>query len=86
MKDDEQSGSGISVETENSVDFDTDVHPVQQSYVAGQVQDLKDTVLRLAAERERLPQPLFWSLFNTRLLAIRKEKALKRVVDESFNS
>jgi hypothetical protein len=86
MNDDEISDLANSNETENSADVDTEVNPVQQSYVAGQVQDLKATVLRLAAERERLPQPLFWSLFNTRLSAIRKEKALKRVVDESFNS
>jgi hypothetical protein len=86
MNDDDRSDPGQSNETENSADFDTEIIPVPQSYVAGQVQVLKDTVLRLAAERERLPQPLFWSLFNTRLSAIRKEKALKRAVDESFNS
>ena len=40
---------------------------VERSRVAEEVEDLRSTILRLAKDRERLPQPLFWSLFNSRL-------------------
>jgi hypothetical protein len=56
----------------------------EKSAVALDIEKLQDTVKRLAAERERLPQPLFWSLFHTRLEAIRQQKELSRVVKETL--
>lgn len=32
--------------------------------------------------RGRVPQPLFWSLFHSEIKQLRKEKELKRVLDE----
>lgn len=56
----------------------------ERSAVADDIEKLQATVRRLASERETLPQPLFWSLFHTRLEAIRKQKELARVVKESL--
>ena len=66
-------------------DDDTDVSPVaERSAIAREVEDLQKTVLRLARDRERLPQPLFWSLFNSRLKDIKKHKDLARLLKETL--
>lgn len=56
----------------------------ERSAVAREVEDLQKTVLRLARDRERLPQPLFWSLFNSRLRDIKKHKDLARLLKETL--
>lgn len=56
----------------------------EKSAVAREVDDLQKTILRLARERERLPQPLFWSLFNSRLRDIKKHKELSRLLKETL--
>jgi hypothetical protein len=55
--------------------------PRERSAVATNIDNLKATVKRLADEREVLPQPLFWSLFHTRLASIKKQKEIERVVE-----
>lgn len=66
-------------------DEDSDQVPVpERSAVAREVEDLQKTVLRLARDRERLPQPLFWSLFNSRLRDIKKHKDLTRLLKETL--
>lgn len=57
---------------------------VEKSAIAREIEDLEDTILRLARDRERLPQPLFWSLFNARLRDIKKHKELDRVLRETL--
>ena len=56
----------------------------EKSVVAREVDDLQRTILRLARDRERLPQPLFWSLFNSRLRDIKKQKELRRLLKETL--
>lgn len=56
----------------------------ERSATARDIEDLKETVLRLARDRERLPQPLFWSLFNSRLKDIKKHKELERALRASL--
>ncbi len=63
----------------NDDDTDDSV-PVQRSAVADDIANLQKTVQRLAAEREVLPQPLFWSLFHSRLESIRKQKEVDRTL------
>jgi hypothetical protein len=64
---------------------DTERDPApERSAVAREVEDLQKTVLRLARDRDRLPQPLFWSLFNTRLRDIKKHKDLARLLKETL--
>ncbi len=58
--------------------------PREKSAVALDIEKLQSTVKRLATEREVLPQPLFWSLFHTRLNAIRKQKEISRVVEDAL--
>ncbi len=66
-------------------DEDNDPVPTpERSAVAREVEDLQKTILRLARDRERLPQPLFWSLFNSRLRDIKKHKDLTRLLKETF--
>lgn len=57
---------------------------VEKTAVAKDLEKLKKTVLRLATERERLPQPLFWSLFNSRLKDIKKSKEVSRILREAL--
>jgi len=77
--------ASMSVRIFKDEDDDTDVAPVpQRSAVAREVEDLQNTVLRLARDRERLPQPLFWSLFNSRLRDIKKHKDLARLLKETL--
>jgi hypothetical protein len=54
--------------------------PVQRSAVADEITDLRRKIQKIAEERERLPQPLFWSLFHTRLAAIKKHKEIDRAL------
>jgi TATA-binding protein-associated factor Taf7 len=56
----------------------------EKSTVAREIENLQSTVLRYARERERLPQPLFWSLFNSRLRDIKKTKELERLLRETL--
>ena len=64
-------------------DNDSDeMRPKERSAVAANIENLQATVKRLADEREVLPQPLFWSIFHSRLAAIKKQKEISRVVSE----
>ena len=60
------------------------VEEVERSGVAREIDDLKSTILRLSKDRERLPQPLFWSLFNSRLRDIKRHKELERLMRETL--
>lgn len=62
-------------------DFD-DTPGKAPSAVARDIENLQATVKRLSSQREVLPQPLFWSLFHTRLASIKKQKEISRVVSE----
>ena len=65
------------------MDDDLDDTPGKDpSALARDIENLQATVKRLASEREVLPQPLFWSLFHTRLASIKKQKEISRVVSE----
>lgn len=68
---------------------DDDTQASERSVIAKEVSSLQDTVLRLARDRERLPQPLFWSLFNSRLKDIKRQKeearALKAALGETLD-
>ena len=70
--------------TDDSTDEGIEVE-VERSRLAEEIDDLKTTILRLAKDRDRLPQPLFWSLFNSRLKDIKRNKELSRLVNEVFN-
>ncbi len=69
--------------------LEEDDQPTERSVIAKEVSSLQETVLRLARDRERLPQPLFWSLFNSRLKDIKRNKeearALKAALGETLD-
>jgi TATA-binding protein-associated factor Taf7 len=66
----------------DSTEGDSETQPPQdeRSAIAQEIRELHTTITRLANERERLPQPLFWSLFHNRLNKIRKTKELTRTL------
>lgn len=61
--------------TESSDDTSDQEHVTKPSSISSEVAELKETILRFAKERDRLPQPLFWSLFNSRISEIKKTKS-----------
>lgn len=54
------------------------------SLLAERVRRLREATVRAATARERLPQPLFWSLFRSEIDAIKKRKAQKRAVSAAL--
>lgn len=54
----------------------------EKSAIAKEIETLQETILRLARDRERLPQPLFWSLFNSRITDIKRNKELSRLLKD----
>lgn len=65
-----------------SNDDDHPPGPREPSTFAREVERLKAASLKAARERERLPQPLFWSLFHSKLKDLKREKELKRLLDD----
>jgi len=65
-------------------DFDTETEDSIRgpSELAKEISRLKESVIRAAESRDRLPQPLFWSLFSERVKEIRSAKQLKRAIDD----
>lgn len=53
-----------------------------KSELAQELERLKSSVDKLTQERERLPQPLFWSLFNSQIKEYKERKESMRRVDE----
>jgi hypothetical protein len=56
----------------------------EKSSIAKEIEGLQTTILRFARDRERLPQPLFWSLFNSRIREIKQNKEVRRVLQEAL--
>jgi hypothetical protein len=71
-----------------TAESDIDEAPEQpQSELAGKLDRLKAATLKVIQARERLPQPLFWSLFHTELESIkRKRRALRAVRAAQYDS
>lgn len=62
------------------------VTPAPPTAAAQRLRTLKQASFRAAEKRERLPQPLFWSLFHEELRQIKKEKRRDREVTAFLNS
>lgn len=65
-------------------DDEQDSCVAERSAVAREIAELQETILRLARDRERLPQPLFWSLFNSRLEDIKRHKESERALKSAL--
>lgn len=72
----------ISAISHEADDDDEPVSPHGPSDIAREIQQLKDATINAASKRGRLPQPLFWSLFHSRIAELKREKAARRVFDE----
>jgi len=55
-----------------------------RSKLAEELEELRRTVFETVRKRERLPQPLFWSLFHARIKRMRgareRERELKKLL------
>lgn len=54
----------------------------EPSKVAQEIERLRSATVRAASDRERLPQPLFWSLFQNELKELKKKKEIRRALQE----
>ena len=48
------------------------------SKIARRLDDLKRATFKAIGARERLPQPLFWSLFSSEIEVLREERRVQR--------
>ncbi len=55
-----------------------------KSGVSKEIERLLSTSAALSRTRERLPQPLFWSLFHSQIRDIKKKKRLDRLLQDIF--
>jgi hypothetical protein len=65
-------------------DADYEYLTQQRTDLAEDIADLRSRVVNLAKAREHLPQPLFWSLFHSRVRDIKKHKELTRALDAAL--
>ena len=63
-----------------------DLKPKEMSGVAKEIQRLKTATIRAAQNRERLPQPLFWSLFHSSLKEVREAKEQERLISDLLDT
>ena len=54
---------------------------VTPSELAQEIKELQQSVSSAMQKRERLPQPLFWSLFNSRIKDMRKRREALRTLN-----
>jgi hypothetical protein len=55
-----------------------------RSPLAHRVERLRDATVKAAERRERLPQPLFWSLFRSEINDIKRRKARARALSAAL--
>jgi len=63
-------------------DNDDSIEDFRAKRIAARLETLKKATLAAAAKRERLPQPLFWSLFHSQIKEIRASKERLREASE----
>ncbi len=61
---------------------DENIKKKELSYTAREIQRLKTATIEAADKRERLPQPLFWSLFHSALQNVRETKNKERAISD----
>lgn len=66
-------------------DTNESIEPRERSVIAEEIARLKEATFRAVAERERLPQPLFWSVFGEQLKSIKRLKAQTRAIEAVIN-
>lgn len=53
-----------------------------KSKLSQELSNLQHSVLKAVASRDCLPQPLFWSLFNSKIKELRERKESLRKIDQ----
>ena len=77
----ERAGNEKAGDQINGAEPDEFSGPQPPSAVAINLKRLKSATFKAAQSRERLPHPLFWSLFLTEVSELRKKKEEKRLID-----
>lgn len=52
--------------------------------IALELEQVRQATLQAAAKRNVLPQPLFWSLFHSRIKELKKEKSSERAIKQAI--
>ena len=68
-----------------AVKSDQYVEREEPSTIACDLARLKAAIFKSIKARERLPQPLFWSLFFSQISELKQRKEAQRLVDELFS-
>jgi hypothetical protein len=55
-----------------------------KSKLSEEIDRLKRASIDALSSRERIPQPLFWSLFHSELAGLKKRKHLERFIEQVF--
>ncbi len=55
-----------------------------KSKLSEELDRLKRASIEALSTRERMPQPLFWSLFHSELAGLKKRKHLERFIEQVF--
>ena len=71
----------MTFETDESDDSSSALE-VERSELAQEIDSLKANTLRAIQKRERVPHPLFWSLFLHRVAGIRGRKAKRALLSD----
>ena len=64
----------------------TPLPPKPSTYISSEIKRLKAATIASLEKRERLPQPLFWSLFHSELKAIRRAKKEERIMQKVLDN
>lgn len=66
------------------MESEEEISPHAPSAVAVRIGKLKEATLAAVKKRERLTQPLFWSLFRSEVDSIKKRKERDRLIRQVF--
>lgn len=69
-------------DSSNQSEENEDLECPEPSALAQEIKRLNSSVMKTLQTRERLPQPLFWSLFNDQLKSIKETKEKQRRISE----
>ena len=72
------------ISEDTAPDKEVESAQTERSDIAQAISRLREASFKTAKERERVPQPLFWSLFAAELHAIKKKKKEQRLLTTLF--
>lgn len=78
------SSSKLPHEPQEELDEESDGTNSEKSALASEISRLKAVTFEAVAKRERVPQPMFWSLFHSKIKDLQAKKRARRLLDGIF--